>query len=193
MTDLDPDLEMMRAQSEASGGSHADYVRAKKMQPSCPFDAGAIGPFPKRDEPCPVCGDLGGFDSEESGRCVAGPARRREMPTHDLVTDAMVEAGAIAACDAHPELKKWNEMGEIWPNGFVAVSPDVGRDWWRKLSRAVLSAAAPTLAESVREECAKIADNWLVIFGETNPQHVSAQTWANDAVADIAAAIRSGK
>jgi hypothetical protein len=27
--DIDPDLEMMRAQSEASGGSHADYVRAK--------------------------------------------------------------------------------------------------------------------------------------------------------------------
>jgi len=41
-----------------------------------------------------------------------------------------------------------------------------------------------------RERCAKIAENWLEVFGATNPQVIDAQTWANDAVRDIADLIR---
>lgn len=33
------DLAMMRAQSEASGGSHADYVEAKRSAVILPFEA----------------------------------------------------------------------------------------------------------------------------------------------------------
>lgn len=43
-----------------------------------------------------------------------------------------------------------------------------------------------------RESCAKIADDWLEAFGKRGPTSgaVSAQTWANDAVRDLADEIR---
>ena len=44
-----------------------------------------------------------------------------------------------------------------------------------------------------RERCAKIAENWLEIYGATQPQHIDAQTWAGDAVRDIAELIRHPK
>lgn len=43
-----------------------------------------------------------------------------------------------------------------------------------------------------RERCAKIAEGWLAAWAHKNPEHVSAQKWASDAVKDIADAIRSG-
>ncbi len=48
--------------------------------------------------------------------------------------------------------------------------------------------------EAERERCAKLAELWLTTFGERGPTSaaVSAQTWANDAVKDIAEAIREG-
>jgi len=42
-----------------------------------------------------------------------------------------------------------------------------------------------------RERCAKIVENWLAMFGAKDPQYVSAQVWANDAMRDILDAIRS--
>tara|TARA_R110000868_G_scaffold158980_2_gene387420 strand:+ start:2084 stop:2482 length:399 start_codon:yes stop_codon:yes gene_type:complete len=47
--------------------------------------------------------------------------------------------------------------------------------------------------DAVIEECAKIADGWLAAFGEQKPQFVTAQHWADDAVADIADNIRKLK
>jgi hypothetical protein len=44
--------------------------------------------------------------------------------------------------------------------------------------------------EVERERCAKIAEKWLTTFGSYTPEHVSAHKWANDAVRDIADAIR---
>lgn len=41
-----------------------------------------------------------------------------------------------------------------------------------------------------RERCAMIAENWIEVYGATNPQHIDAQTWACDAVRDIAGLIR---
>jgi hypothetical protein len=37
-------------------------------KPACPFDGKTDL---KPTDPCPVCGDLGTMDSEESGRCVS--------------------------------------------------------------------------------------------------------------------------
>lgn len=38
-------------------------------KPTCPFDGKTdLNPT----DPCPVCGDLGTFDAEESGKCVSG-------------------------------------------------------------------------------------------------------------------------
>lgn len=45
--------------------------------------------------------------------------------------------------------------------------------------------------EREREECAKIADTWLIMFSERQPENISAQKWACDAVRDIAEAIRN--
>jgi hypothetical protein len=42
-----------------------------------------------------------------------------------------------------------------------------------------------------RERCAKIADGWLEHFGAHQPVAIDAQTWACDAVRDIADAIRN--
>lgn len=50
-----------------------------------------------------------------------------------------------------------------------------------------------TEREAERERCAKIAEDWLTTFGDQKPQHVTAQTWACDAVRDIAQLIRSGQ
>ena len=41
-----------------------------------------------------------------------------------------------------------------------------------------------------RKRCAKIAEGWLAEFADKKPKHVSAQTWATDAVKDIVDAIR---
>lgn len=49
---------------------------------------------------------------------------------------------------------------------------------------------AATAAERAR--CASIAEGWLAKFGSFEPKHVSPQKWANDAVKDIADAIRRG-
>lgn len=49
------------------------------------------------------------------------------------------------------------------------------------------------LVAAERERCAKIADAWLTDFGDKEPKYVSAQTWASDAVKDIAAAIRGNR
>lgn len=59
---------------------------------------------------------------------------------------------------------------------------------------AHLLITAQAVAEAIsieRERCAKIADEWLTVWAERTPQYVSAQTWACDAVKDIAAAIRA--
>ena len=53
-----------------------------------------------------------------------------------------------------------------------------------------IDAAIRKAREDERERCAKIADDWLAVFGDRKPEHVSAQTWANDAVRDIAEEIR---
>lgn len=45
--------------------------------------------------------------------------------------------------------------------------------------------------EAERERCAQIADRWLDIFGAVNPETIDAQTWACDAVRDIADRIRN--
>jgi hypothetical protein len=37
---------------------------------------------------------------------------------------------------------------------------------------------------------AAICDNWLEVYGSTNPQFVTPQDWACDAIRDIADAIR---
>lgn len=42
-----------------------------------------------------------------------------------------------------------------------------------------------------RDRCAKVAENWLEVYGATNPQHIDPQTWACDAVRDIAGLIRN--
>lgn len=47
--------------------------------------------------------------------------------------------------------------------------------------------------EAERERAAKVADNWTKQFGAISIQHVPAQKYATDAVADIAAAIRAGE
>lgn len=44
--------------------------------------------------------------------------------------------------------------------------------------------------EAERNRCAKIAENWLEVYGGTNPAHIDARTWACDAIQDIADAIR---
>lgn len=44
-----------------------------------------------------------------------------------------------------------------------------------------------------RERCAKIAEGWLATFGGYKPEVIDAQTWASDAVRDIAEAIRHPK
>ena len=41
-----------------------------------------------------------------------------------------------------------------------------------------------------RERCANIANEWIRLWGDKKPEHISAQTWASDAVKDIADAIR---
>lgn len=45
--------------------------------------------------------------------------------------------------------------------------------------------------EEMREACVKVCDDWLALFASRGPQYVSAQNWANDAVKDIADAIRA--
>jgi hypothetical protein len=42
-----------------------------------------------------------------------------------------------------------------------------------------------------RQRCAKIAEDWIELFGARVPEHVTAQKWATDAVKDIVDAIRS--
>jgi hypothetical protein len=44
-----------------------------------------------------------------------------------------------------------------------------------------------------RARCISIVETWLQTFGAKNPQLISAQTWATDALKDIADLIRSGK
>jgi hypothetical protein len=53
-----------------------------------------------------------------------------------------------------------------------------------------LTAHIDIVLAAERERCAKIAEDWLSTFGQYKPEHIGAQTWANDAVRDIAEAIR---
>lgn len=59
-----------------------------------------------------------------------------------------------------------------------------------ELSREDVQAVIDAL-RGERERCAKIAENWLEVYGATNPTVISPQTWACDAVRDIADAIRN--
>lgn len=56
------------------------------------------------------------------------------------------------------------------------------------VARAIMEAKA-----EVREQCALIAEQWLVTFGEVGGKlrHTTPQEWANSAVEDIASAIRN--
>ena len=56
--------------AEAVAKALADE-RAKNQ--TCPFDIVDCNIAP--DEPCPICGDLGGINDEESGNCIAIRAR----------------------------------------------------------------------------------------------------------------------
>jgi len=56
-----------------------------------------------------------------------------------------------------------------------------------------LASAFAAVAEAEKERCAKVADGWLNEYAGFSPQYVSANKWANDAVRDIAAAIRGLK
>jgi hypothetical protein len=53
-------------------------------------------------------------------------------------------------------------------------------------------AAVAKAVSDERERCAKIAEGWLATYGKHKPEYVSAQTWAVDAVEDIAEEIRKG-
>lgn len=66
-----------------------------------------------------------------------------------------------------------------------------------KTALAERDALAAKLAQAegeiatMRERAAKVADDWIAVFGARDPKHVSTQTWACDAVRDIAEAIRA--
>lgn len=58
-------------------------------------------------------------------------------------------------------------------------------------NRSAMSEEIETAVKAERDRCAKIAENWLVHFGAVQPEVIDAQTWACDAVRDIAEAIRN--
>ena len=57
--------------------------------------------------------------------------------------------------------------------------------------RKAIDAAIATAVAREREACAKVADDWLLAYGERQVEHVSPRKWAGDAVRDIAEAIRA--
>lgn len=57
-------------------------------------------------------------------------------------------------------------------------------------AQAVFDILKSKARDDERERCAKIAENWLEVYGQTSPQVIDAQTWACDAVRDIADLIR---
>lgn len=54
----------------------------------------------------------------------------------------------------------------------------------------VVDAAREQARREALEEAARIADNWLAVFGEADPQYISAKQFASDAVKDVAQVIR---
>ena len=55
----------------------------------------------------------------------------------------------------------------------------------------VVQAAWERAAERMRERAAAVADSWLENFGQFAPKYLSAQTWANDAMRDLAEIVRA--
>lgn len=74
----------------------------------------------------------------------------------------------------------------VTSNGYA----ELGRDQQLALATALRSMPLQDHAADEREACAKVADDWLSAYGNRNPKFVDAQTWACDAVRDIADAIR---
>ena len=58
-----------------------------------------------------------------------------------------------------------------------------------RANAAELRLMAAVLAEN--EACAALVQGWLAVYADRRPEHVSAQTWACDAVTDLVDAIRA--
>lgn len=108
---------------------------------------------------------------------------------------------------ASPALEGWpseEALGQLLfdklSTEMGVIAPDLGDPTreCRYAARAVLRlfASLPRQSEvqavlAEREACAQIVDGWIGTFQDKNPQHVSAQQWAVDAMEDVAEVIRS--
>ena len=68
---------------------------------------------------------------------------------------------------------------------YFGADPDEELTMTLELNKALASAYARGVTDS-----AKVAEGWLATFAGASIEHVSAKKWANDAVIDIASAIR---
>lgn len=76
---LAPYTGVMSSVDAARAALAAAEARAARQQP-CPFDSPDNGGLLPED-PCPVCGDLGTFDTEEPSHCVTAKYRIRTGAT----------------------------------------------------------------------------------------------------------------
>ena len=78
----------------------------------------------------------------------------------------------------------------------ATITPQDYRDYfvvqaaWERAAYALIEAERRG-AERMRDRAAAVADSWLENFGQFAPKHLSAQSWANDAMRDLAEIIRA--